>query len=94
MLFTFAWTHSTHARNTTIKKFMATGGMPPEGVKMISRYHNIDGSGGFAICETDDASALANWAMDWNGLIDVKITAIMDDETIGGVLGSRAGEFE
>jgi len=55
MLFTFAWTHSTHGRNATIKQFMATGGMPPEGVKMISRYHNIDGSGGFAICETDDA---------------------------------------
>ncbi|MBL6864705.1 MAG: DUF3303 family protein [Rhodospirillales bacterium] len=94
MLFTFAWTHSTHGRNATIKQFMATGGMPPEGVKMISRYHNIDGSGGFAICETDDASALANWAIDWNGLLDVKITAIMDDETIGGVLGPRASEFE
>ena len=58
------------------------------------RYHNIDGSGGFAICETDDASALANWAIDWNGLIDVKITPIMDDETIGGVLGPRAEEFD
>jgi hypothetical protein len=66
----------------------------PEGVKLLSRYHNIDGLGGFAICETDDASALANWAIDWNGLLDVKITAIMDDETIGGVLGPRANEFD
>jgi hypothetical protein len=59
----------------------------PEGVKLLSRYHNIDGLGGFAICETDDASALANWAIDWNGLLDVMITAIMDDEIIGGVWG-------
>ena len=93
MLFSFAWTHSPTARNETISKFMATGGMPPDNVKMVSRYHNIDGSGGFAICETDDAGALGSWALDWNGLLDIKITAIMDDETISSVLGPRADEF-
>jgi len=60
MLFTFSWTHTTSARDATINKFLATGGMPPEGVEMLSRYHNVDGSGGFATCETDNASALAN----------------------------------
>jgi hypothetical protein len=96
MLFTLAWTHAPQARNETITKFMATGGMPPEGVKMLSRYHNVDGSGGFAVCDTDDASALASWALDWNGLIEIKVTAIMDDETISGVLGPRAeaGDFK
>ena len=94
MLFTFAWTHTPDARNETIKQFMATGGMPPEGVKLVSRYHNIDGSGGFAICETDDVTAMANWAIDWNGLLPIKITPIMDDDAIGGVLGARASEFD
>ena len=95
MLFTLAWTHSPQARNATIKKFMATGGMPPEGIQMLSRYHNIDGTGGFAICETDNSAELASWALDWNGLIDIKVTDIVDDETIGGVLGQRAeaGDF-
>jgi hypothetical protein len=73
---------------------MATGGMPPEGVQMLSRYHNVDGSGGFAICETNDAGALTNWAIDWNGLIEIKITAIIDDETMGEVLTPRADEFD
>ena len=90
MLFKFAWTHAPQARNETITKFMATGGMPPESVQMLSRYHNVDGSGGFAICDTNDASALASWALDWNGLIEIKVTAIMDDEAISGVLGPRA----
>lgn len=94
MLFTFSWTHTTHARNATITKFLGTGGMPPEGVQMLSRYHNVDGSGGFAICETNDAGALANWALDWNGLIEIKITAIIDDETMGEVLTPRADEFD
>ena len=86
MLFKFSWQHSPSARDNTIKKFMTTGGMPPEGVKMHSRYHNVDGSGGFAVAETDDTSSLADWALDWNGMIDITITPIMDDETISGVL--------
>ena len=86
MLFKLTWTHTPQARNETIKKFMETGGMPPEGVELISRYHNLDGTGGFAILESTNASALADYALDWNGLIKIEITAIMDDDTITSVL--------
>jgi hypothetical protein len=86
MLFKLAWSHTPQARNETIKKFMETGGMPPEGVELISRYHNLDGTGGFAILESTNASALADYALDWNGLIKIEITAIMDDDTITSVL--------
>ncbi len=54
MLFKLAWTHTPETRDTTINQFMATGGMPPEGVSMLSRYHNLDGTGGFAILDTTD----------------------------------------
>ena len=83
MLFKLTWTHSPEARNETIKKFMETGGMP-EGVELLSRYHNLDGTGGFAILKV--LLALADYALDWNGLIKIEITAIMDDETITSVL--------
>ena len=86
MLFKLAWTHSPEARDETIKKFMETGGMPPEGVELLSRYHNVDGTGGFAILESTNAAALADYALDWNGLIKIEITAIVDDETITSVL--------
>ena len=86
MLFKLAWTHTPQARNETIKKFMETGGIPPEGVELISRYHNLDGTGGFAILESTNASALADYALDWNGLIKIEITTIMDDDTITSVL--------
>ena len=59
--------------------------MPPEGVELLSRYHNLDGTGGFAILESTSAAALADYALDWNGLIKIEITAIMDDETITSV---------
>ena len=86
MLFKLAWTHTPEARDATVRKFMATGGMPPDGVVMLSRYHNLDGTGGFAILESTNAAALADYALDWNGLIKIEITPIMDDETIGTVL--------
>ena len=41
--------------------------------------------------ESIDIAALADYALDWNGLINIEITAIMDDETIGGVLGKKFG---
>jgi len=86
MLFKLAWTHTPEARDTTVRNFMATGGMPPEGVELISRYHNLDGTGGFAILESTNAAALADFALDWNGLVKIEITAIMDDDTISKVL--------
>jgi len=89
MLFKMAWTHSPEARDRTIKQFMETGGMPPENIELVSRYHNLDGTGGFAILESTDAAALADYALDWNGLIEIVITPIMDDETIAGVLGKK-----
>ena len=89
MLIQLAWTHTPEARDKTIEQFMNTGGMPPEGVELVSRYHNLDGTGGFAILESTDPAALADYALDWNGLIKIEITAIMDDETIGGVLGKK-----
>ena len=91
MLVKVAWTHTPEARDTTVKKVMATGGMPPEGVSMLSRYHNLDGTGGFAILDTTDSAALADYALDWNGLIKIEITAIMDDETISSVLPKHFG---
>ena len=34
-------------------------------------------------------SALADYALDWNGMIEINITPLMDDETIGKVLGEK-----
>ena len=79
------------ARKGTIKKFMETGGMPPEGATMLSRFHNVDGTGGFAIVESDSPAALADYALDWNGMIQINITPLMDDETISSVLGKKFG---
>ena len=91
MLFKLAGTHTPEARDTAIKQFMATGGTPLEGISMVSGYHNLDGIGGFSILDTTDSAALADHALDRNGLIKIEITAIMNDETISSVLPKYFG---
>ena len=84
-----AWTHLLAARDKTIKQFMETGGMPPDRIELKSRYHNLAGPGGFAILESSDPAPLADYVLEWNGLVKIEITAIMDDDTIGGILGKN-----
>jgi hypothetical protein len=55
---------------------------------MIGRRHKTDGSGGFALCETDDAVALAKWTQDWSDLLEFEIFPVLDDNQIGIVLGA------
>ena len=91
MLFKFAWTHTPEARDGTVKKFMATGGMHPDDIEFISRYHNVDGTGGCVIIESTNAAALTDYALDWNGLIKIEITPIIEDDTMSMVLPKHFG---
>ena len=34
-------------------------------------------------------AALADFALNWRGLLQIEITAIIDDGTIGGVFGKK-----
>ena len=61
--------------------------MPPENIELISRYHNLDGTGALRFWYR--RCRISRYALDWNGLINIEITAIMDDETIGRVLGNK-----
>ena len=90
MLFTISWKHHPTRRNATQDRFMATGGPAPEGMTMHARYHNVDGSGGFAVIETDDAVALATLANDWSDLLELNITPVANDEVMGSVIQSAA----
>ena len=65
---------------------METGGMPPDAIELKLRYHNLNVTGGFAILESINASALADYSLDWTGQVKMEITAIMDDDTSSSVL--------
>ena len=87
MTFMVTYKISPAHRNAAQQRFKQGGGLPPAGVQMIGRRHKADGSGGFTLCQTDDAVALAKWTQDWSDLLEFETFPVLDDNELGNVLG-------
>ena len=87
MLFVVHWEFAPENRDAANARFKETGGMPPEGVKMLGRWHFAEGGEGLCVCETDDAVLLGKWAQDWSDLLSFRIVPVNDDEGVLKVLG-------
>src|SRR5260370_41807530 len=62
MKFISTWSVPQGTFNAAVARFLETGGAPPEGVKMLGRWHGMDGKG-FAISESTDPKAMYRWPM-------------------------------
>ena len=51
-----------------------------EKIKLIGRWHDLSKFTGVAICESDDAQAVASWALNWNNVLDLETVVVLDDE--------------
>jgi hypothetical protein len=51
-------------------------------IKLIGRWHDLQRFTGVAIFETDDPEALASWILNWNGIIDIDVTPVLDDAEV------------
>jgi hypothetical protein len=83
---TFEWRPDAKTRSEGIARFKATGGLPPQGAKLISRWTRADFSGGYVLLESDDPKALTIFAHSWGDLMDLSIVPVVDDETLAEVL--------
>jgi hypothetical protein len=86
MLFMVRWEITQSVRKAAIDRFMKTGGAPPEGVKMVGRWHTADGDSGIAIAESADIQAIAKWALAWNDLLKMDVRPALDDQGLGAAL--------
>ncbi|MDR6859818.1 DUF3303 family protein [Variovorax guangxiensis] len=86
MLFIGHWRISPGNRNAAIERFVKTGGVPPQGVKMLGRWHDVAQGKGIMISEAEDASAMARWALDWSDLMEMEVHPVLNDEQLGAVL--------
>ena len=57
MKYIVSWTLPQGTFNAAVARFLETGGAPPQGVKLLGRWHGMSGAG-FAITESDDAKAM------------------------------------
>lgn len=89
-MMTFTWTPDPQRRAEAFARFKRTGGLPPEGVKLLGRWTQADLSGGFDLIETDDPGKLAEFSYQWSDLMELKISPVLEDAQLGAVLERAA----
>ena len=85
MKFMLTWCVHPDQRHDAFKAFCA---MTPEedeadrgpNIKLIGRWHDLQQFTGVAIAETDDPQAIASWALNWNSVLDLEVTPVLDDD--------------
>ena len=80
MKFVITWSIATENYKSAIKKFLDTGAPPPAGVKMLGRYHGLQGSmRGFIIAESADARGIYTWLADWMEVCSFDVVPVVED---------------
>ena len=88
MLFLITWSCVPEQRNAAIDRFLKTGGQPPEGVKLVGRWHAVGPITGFALAETTDCGLLQRWVLDWSDLFAMEVYPAVTDEQLGTTLAA------
>ncbi|MGD9329170.1 MAG: DUF3303 family protein [Cyclobacteriaceae bacterium] len=51
-------------------------------IKLIGRWHDVSRFEGVAICECENAQAMANWALNWNNAMELETSVVLDDDEV------------
>jgi hypothetical protein len=87
MTFVLIYSFPPERREAVVARFKETGGgMPPAGVKLLSRWHVIGGGKGFLIAESDDPMAMAKWVQQWSDVTSFEVCPVMTDEVLAQVI--------
>lgn len=87
MKFMTFWSYRPENRDAAQARFKESGGdKPPEGIKLIGRWHVIGAARGVHVCECDDPAQMAEWAQRWSDLLSIEIYPVMDDEEVAKML--------
>ena len=92
MKFMSTWSLLPGSVRAAAEQFLAGGGQPAEGVKLLGRWHSADCSGGFALYETDSAAALHLGAAKWADLLEINTVAVIEDGEAGPNLVTTFGK--
>ncbi len=87
MLFHIKYNVTPELRDNVQQKFKKTGGLPPAGVTMKGRWHNVEGSNGFIIAETNDIEAFGKWIQDWSDSLVFEVSPVLTDEQVSKIIG-------
>jgi hypothetical protein len=83
-MLTFPLTTATFKER--VARFLETGGVPPEGVTMVGRWHSASGSKAYVLASADDAKGIYKWVAGWADLIEFDVDPVVDDEEAAAIL--------
>ena len=94
MLFLISWTINSSNR---VACWNAFGNMTPaddlkdagEHIKIVGRWHHLSGDGGVCICETNDASALNSFMLNWSPICDITVNPVVDDASARAAIKTK-----
>jgi hypothetical protein len=85
-ILTSTWAPDAQKRAEGIARFQKTGGLPPEGIKLLGRWTKADLSGGFDLLETEDPKKLGEFAYMWGDLMELSIFPVLEDQELSEAL--------
>ncbi len=92
MKFMSTWSIRPGCTQEAVGRFMAGKGNPPAGLTLLGRWHNSDGSGGFALYETDNPSLLYESSAGWTDVLEIHGYTVLEDAEVGPVLARVFGK--
>lgn len=90
MKFITTWHIRPGAHHTGTARFLETGGNPPDGVKIIGRWHYADGSGGITVFECDSAQVIRDWSQEWGDLLELHTAPVVEDPEAGAAMAKHS----
>ncbi len=84
MKFMVTFTGEPAEFKAAISRFLKTGATPPEGVKMLGRWHGP--YVGWVIAETNDLTKVYEWTTQWSDLLKFTVVPVLEDAEMGQVL--------
>jgi hypothetical protein len=87
MLFHITYEIGPACRGDAQAIFQETGGLPPEGVEKVGRWHCSAGPKGYIVASSNDAEAIALWLQAWTKLMRFDLSPAVEDEQFARVIG-------
>lgn len=72
--------------------FLKTGAPPSEGLTLIGRWHAPGSANGWALCEGDDLTAVAEHVAQWADLLEIQVTPVIEDEQAAEAISRVYGQ--
>lgn len=54
-------------------------------IKILGRWHDLARGSGVAIVESDNATAISAYALDWNRFMEIDVSMVVDDDEARGI---------